>query len=168
MMIHYLDHHNVFRNGTLVMPLLKDGEQCVFAGTTVYALAKEDEDAHERELIQNMERKHGISFIYTDQSVEIPFYCVPLVEFFATDADGYFGTLGGNMDLDSGQIYYIGKNREVRFVPGTLRALLLEGAPLQKVTALPDTLQVFDSLEEAKSKLPFLHLDLPDSYFETD
>ena len=151
MMIHYLDHRNVFRNGTLVMPLLKGGEQCVLTGTTVYFSPKED---REQEIIRSLAREHGITFFYLGESVEIPFYCVPLVDFFAADANGYFGTLGGFTDVDgNGAIYHVGKNREVHFICETFR-VFLAGDFSRKRPAPKHTLQVFDSLEEAKSKLP--------------
>lgn len=162
-MIKYLDFHDVFRNGTLVTPISKDGTQYVHAGTTVCSVPAE---CRTEKVYREIEQKHGISFIYDDEPIEIPFYCVPLVDFFATDADGYFGTLGGNTDFDTGVIYYIGKNRDAYYVCENLRALVTRDS-LQKTPAKADTIRLFDSLKEAQSQLPFLTLNLPDSYFES-
>lgn len=148
----YVDIHQIFRDGVYTIVKLEDGTQPIVTGTTLTVLPAECRD---EEFYRRLESVCNLSFFYDDEDISVPFYCVPLIDFFAKNATGYFGTLHGPTsltDTDS-PIYHIGKNREIHFVAKDLRTLL--DTCTLSFSEPRDEILLFDSLEEAQKNCPF-------------
>ncbi len=154
----YIDLNQVFQKGVFTHITSRNTDKYVITGTTIYSMPA---DCRTEKSYRQIEETYGITFFYDDKTIQIPFYCVPLIDFFAADENGYFGTLGGFTDLDQDSaIYYIGKNREVRFAAENLRAFLSNG--FLRISPLPPQQQdilLFETLTDAQKQLPFVSVD---------
>lgn len=152
----YIDINQVWKNGSYITILPKNNTEIVVSGTTVYTLptACRAENPYRR-----LKETHNISFFYEDEQISIPFYCVPLIDFFAKDTNGYFGTLHGYTDLGQihSPIYYIGIHREIRFAAENLSAFF-ENDDFLSLSEPRDSILLFNSPEEAEKELPFLFI----------
>lgn len=133
-----------------------DSENTVLTGTTVYRISN-SEKTEEYDLI---EEKFGICFIYDDTEIDVDFYCVPLIDFFAFDGDGYYGTVNGFTDNDSeNEICYVNKDGKAFIAAKNLSdftASLLGGAfDKSKIKASSD-IAIFKSEKEARKSVPFM------------
>lgn len=148
----YIDTHQIFQDGVYTFITFEDGTQPIVTGTTLFIMPAEYRDDENYRLIEST---CNLSFFYDDEDISVPFYCVPLIDFFAKNATGYFGTLNGCTDIGQtdSPIYHIGKNREIHFAAKDLRTLL--DTCTLSFSKPRDEILLFDSLEEAQKELPF-------------
>lgn len=107
----YLDH----TAGEAISVYIRDTE-VIPAGTTIYSISSHCRNAE----YDRWEQEYGISFIFDDMQVEVPFYAVPWVDIFAVDNQGgYLGTVGQMTDMEGdapvcyfkdGKCYLIAEN----------------------------------------------------------
>ncbi|MEZ3496679.1 MAG: hypothetical protein K1V97_03830 [Lachnospiraceae bacterium] len=156
-MKNYIDIEQIYQNGAYKAVVVKNNIEIVVSGTTVYTLPIE---CYTEEPYHHLQQVYNISFFY-DENISIPFYCVPLIDFFAETPSGYFGTLHGFTDLGQidSPIYYIGKNREVHFVAKNLQTFFENGNFLSRAEPR-DSILLFNSLGHAKKALPFISIAL--------
>lgn len=158
--IRYIDIDSVYKNGTFIKVLSKNFDT-VITGTTVHKMDKIYKD---EQIYKEIERKHNISFIFVDTvSIDIKVYCVPLIDFFAFDENGYYGTINGFTDLENqSKIYYLDKDYKVFFVAENLYSFTasLQNETFEKKHIKPcdEDVVVFSSRAEAETKLPFVNI----------
>ena len=82
--------------GEAVSVYIRDAE-VILAGTTIYSMSLRCRDAE----YERWEQEYGISFIFDDMQVKVPFYAAPRVDIFAVDNQGgYLGTVGQTTDME--------------------------------------------------------------------
>lgn len=128
----------------------------ILTGTTVYRIPN-DEISEEYLLIKE---NYGIYFICNDTEIDIDFYCVPLIDFFAFDDNGYYGTLKGFTDIDNeNEICYVDKDGKTFFVEKNLSefaASLFNGTFDKSKIKFSTEIEIFKSEKEARKALPFM------------
>lgn len=132
------------------------GINTVLTGTTVCKIP--NNDISEEYLL--IEENYGIYFIYDDTKIDIGFYCVPLVDFFAFDRDGYYRTINGFTDINNeNEIYYVDKNGQAFFIEYSLKdffASFLNGEFDKSKIKFSTKVEIFKSEKEARKTLPFM------------
>lgn len=154
----YADISSVHKNGTFIKILSRDFDT-VITGVTVYKMDKIHRD---EQIYKEIEKNHKISFIFTDTvSVDIKAYCVPLMDFFAFDENGYYGTLNGFTDMDNpSPIYYLDKDNKIFFIADNLydftKALQNESYEKKYIESDDKSITIYSSKSEAENTLPFI------------
>ena len=127
------------------------------AGVSVYAMpvsAKHEE-------YERYAREYDIHFIFKDHVPEADFYCVPLVDIFATDSSGGFlGTVGCVSDFESeANICYINKEKKCYIVAESGKELLKQPAEWKKQMIFCDEVKIYTSKIEAEAQHEFIIID---------
>ena len=133
-----------------------EGYQPVLAGTSVSAMDLEDYNDEYKRFADEFD----IHFIFEDNIPQIDFYTVPMVEIFAKDSHGgYIGSLGESVNLYKDiPICYIDKNKQTYIIAKTGKEFLDDVSHWKDNFVLYEDIEIFDSLQAAKSQYNFLNI----------
>lgn len=152
----YCDYENIYKFNSdgisMMFPIVDNNDELIITGTHIAECIC---DKDERSVFYN---KFKISFMCEENSsVIIKFYCVPFVDIFAYDDNGYYCTLNDFTDASSAsKIIYIDKNLVAFFVADNFNEFvngLLNGTFDKKELTAFNDLQVFESVQIAEKHL---------------
>ena len=148
----YCDYQNIYKfnsNGiNLNLPIVSDSDILIVTGTHV-SVFEEDLDA--------LPLKFGFSFIDKNYNKnKITFYCVPFVDIFGYDKNGYYATLNDfTSENCESKIIYIDNSLNVKFVAKNFYSFcnaLLNGSLIKQDYKTNDV-RVYNSYYSAKNEL---------------
>lgn len=138
--------------GEAISIYIRDAE-VVPAGTTIYSMSSRCRNAE----YDRWQQEYGISFIFDDMQVEVPFYAVPQVDIFAVDNQGgYLGTVGQQFDMEgNAPVCYI-KNRKCYLIAESGSDFIGKAADWRSCLTDCSDVTLYDSREQAAQVLEFV------------
>lgn len=151
----YCDYENIYKFNSddisMIFPIV-DNNELIITGTHIAECICDNDESS---VFYN---KYNISFMCEENSsIIIEFYCVPFVDIFAYDDNGYYCTLNDfTASTSASKIIYIDKELVAFFVANNFNEFvdaLLNGEFDKKELTVFNDLQVFESVQIAKKHL---------------
>lgn len=156
----YIDYNLLYNKSSdgveINIPLDFEFDNCIITGNEIIEF---DKDELNSDIFVYIQRKYGITFFSENYSPNMNIYCVPYLQLFASDENGFFGLkfeFFGNGDFYNSKIYYLTNNRKVFYVSKDITTFieqLKKNTFDKKLLTLVDDVKLFSSYFDAVETL---------------
>lgn len=138
--------------GEAISVYIRDTE-VIPAGTTIYSISSRCRNAE----YDRWGQEYGISFIFDDMQVEVPFFAVPWVDIFAVDNQGgYLGTVGEMTDMEGDAPVCYFKEGKCYLIAESGPDFMEKAADWRSCLTDYPEVAMYDSMEQAARALEFV------------